>query len=688
VCDDPHTRLPTFSGLLCFFAEAGEANKACDVYRNHLRKKEGEEIRRPLIDTQAQKCIIKSALTCNQTELIVELFESSSAARTRCVSIIRGCAQVLDLEQLFSFLGEIDDKYSELAEAIWTAALEACIEAGRIDEFVNKIRKSGVKSQRSHEAIMRAYVKNGNHSAAWEVLEDMRQSGFQPNIMLYNDYLNGAGCGMSPWRSKDIWDKVEAMSHHGLIPNRVTCSILLKNLKHTSAQSEIQKMVELLDNMQEGVDEVLISSLAEAYARIGKPKLLADKLHQLQVAQSTAEIKGAHTFGSLIKACGQANDMDGAWKYWNEMLSKQVLPTNVTIGCMVEAVAGNGAVDEAYKLVQQLMDDPRSKDGVNSVVFGSLLKGYGKCRRMDRVWAIFEEMQNRRVETSTVTYNALIDACARNDCMDPVPALLNDMRRPGCKPNVITYSTAIKGYIRKGDMQQAMDLLHKMRHSSSSHLKPDVIMYNTLLEGCITANLPNEGQLLFAQMEGESVAPNNYTLTLLARIFSRLGQLDTAFQTVEGLIKSRKYRLKADSYVSGALMEACVENNDPLRGATVMEQMFRNRCSPQTKHVEQLLGSLVQAKHVSKVSALLRQLMTPFDGRSPEKMDDAFLADLFARMSGLSPDMAKAAVRLHADLRANGAIVGPLFEQWRCSPSVRSKVAQAPWSQKWKERSH
>eukprot|EP00971_Amphidinium_carterae_P316854 6298869-Amphidinium_carterae.1 len=68
----------------------------------------------------------------------------------------------------------------------------------------------------------------------------------------------------------------------------------------------------------------------------------------------------------------------------------------------MQAVAMNGDVDGAYELIMQLLDDADCKDQqlplsyaggmastavsceVNAVVFGSVLKGYSRARRVER----------------------------------------------------------------------------------------------------------------------------------------------------------------------------------------------------------------------------------------------------------------------------------------------------------------
>merc|ERR1719359_1215737 len=177
--------------------------------------------------------------------------------------------------------------------------------------------------------------------------------------------------------------------------------------------------MDLTNQMDEPMDEVLMSSVVEALVRVGKPGLLSQKLSDLH-RKGNVQITGAQTFGSLIKAYGHAHDIAGAWRCWKEMRSRHVKPTSVTIGCMVEAVASSGDVDGAYELIYQLLEDEQCKDQVNSVIFGSVLKGYSRMRRMERVWSVFSDMLSRDIQPSIVTFNAVVDACARSGQMSAV----------------------------------------------------------------------------------------------------------------------------------------------------------------------------------------------------------------------------------------------------------------------------
>merc|ERR1719231_568014 len=279
-------------------------------------------------------------------------------------------------------------------------------------------------------------------------------------------------------RRKAMWDMVDEMKAADVIPNQVTISILLKSPNYYSAEADVLKTLNLIKVMEEPMDEVLLSSVVEACVRVGKPELLESQLKQLQESAPVA-INGSHTYGSLIKAYGYARDLKSIWRCWKEMRSRHIKPTSITLGCMVEAIVSNGDTEGAFELIHQMRDDEHCRTSLNSVIYCSVLKGFAREKKLQRVWAVHEEMVQRKVEISVVSFNTILDACARCGRVDQMPRIQEEMEKLGVRPNLITYGAMLKGYCRMGDVQTGFTILRRMKEDSSA--RPDEIVYNTLL---------------------------------------------------------------------------------------------------------------------------------------------------------------------------------------------------------------
>jgi len=404
----------------------------------------------------------------------------------------------------------------------------------------------------------------------------------------------------------------------------------LKSLKANSNQKDVLRTMDLVNAMEEPMDEVLLSSVVEACVRVGKPDLLLKKLEHLQESGKMVSVVGAHTFGSLIKAYGHARDIAGVWRCWKEMRSRHVKPTSITIGCMVEAVVSNGDIEGGYELIQDLFEDENCREQVNAVIYCSVLKGYARSRRMERVWTVWNEMLSRKIEPSVATFNAMIDACARNGRMDAVPELLTNMKSRGLVSNLITYSTTIKGFCQRGEIQSAFSVMDEMRRCTS--LKPDEIVYNTLLDGCAQGGLVSEGEKLLADMQKEGIVPSSYTLTVLVKLMGQARRPDRAFSLVEEI--SHKHRFQPNSHVYGGLIQACLTARDHTRAMQVFDQMARDRMQVEGR-VWQALVRMSMAAHDYKQAAYVVRVVLGVpdnDGFRPivsvgRANDDAFIKE-------------------------------------------------------------
>jgi len=290
------------------------------------------------------------------------------------------------------------------------------------------------------------------------------------------------------------------------------------------------------------------------------------------------------------------------WRCWKEMRSRHIRPTSITIGCMVEAVVNNGDTEGAYELIHQMQDDDQCRESLNAVIYCSVLKGFAREKKLERVWQVYEEMSRKKLEVSIVTFNTVIDACARCGRMDQVASIEEDMRSNSIKPNVITYSTMMKGYCQMGDIQTGFAILKRMKEEGCA--RPDEIMYNSLLDGCAQNHLVDEGCALLQEMQRDGVKPSNYTLSILVKMMSRARKLDGAFAIMEEI--SRKYQIRPNVHVYTNLILACTSNRSLQRGMLTLEQMATEGVNPDSRTYTILIRSCLQGGRLDDAAGLLR----------------------------------------------------------------------------------
>merc|ERR1719502_1171792 len=483
----------------------------------------------------------------------------------------------------------------------YNSLLDACIQCDdtvQAGKHFEQMKADGFIDTVSFNIMLKMYLRQNKHDDAQMLLKEMRERGLQPNKITYNELINSK---VEAGDRNGVWDVVAQMKNQGESPNSVTCSILLKALTERASKQDVKRTMDLIEYMEDPMDEVLFSSVIEACLRVGQLDLLSRQM-QKYARQGGLIALSAPTYGSMIKAYGQARDVERMWELWHEMEKRQVKPTAVTIGCMIDALVKNHCVEDAWNLVHDLMSDPMRKSLVNNIIYSTILKGFAMTKQTERLFAVYAEIRDQGVQANTITYNTMIDACARCGAMDRVPQLLADMKSANISPDQITYGTLVKGHCLSGSVNHAFEILAEMR-AEGKH-KPDEILFNCLLDGCAKEHRLEDAMALYEEMKQANIVPSNFTLCTLVKLLGRSRRLEEAFATVKEL--STKGGLKPNIQVFTCLIQACIHNRQLQRAFQLHDEVITANCEPDQKTYTVLVRGCLWGGNLQKAAELVR----------------------------------------------------------------------------------
>merc|ERR1719337_539008 len=160
----------------------------------------------------------------------------------------------------------------------------------------------------------------------------------------------------------------------------------------------------------------------------------------------------------------------------------------------------------------------------------------------------------------------------------------------------------LKGHCQNGNVQEGFAILRQMKKNKG--LKPDEIVYNSLLDGCAQNNLVEDGLRLLEEMQSQGIPPSNFTLSLLVKLMNRARRLNQAFSLVEDITK--KYNFKPNVHVYTNLAQACVANQQLPRGIAILEQMISERITPDSRTYSILVRSSISKGLFDQAVGLLK----------------------------------------------------------------------------------
>jgi len=487
---------------------------------------------------------------------------------------------------------------------LYNVLLDMCVKC-RDSDVAAQIMEEALEAECAdivtYNTMVKVYLTVSSFTQARKFVETMRVAGFEPNRVTFNEFIDAH----IKEQGEVPWNIVAEMKACGVKPDNITCSILLKSIQTKPKHAVIERIMEVLDDPGVDMDEVLLGAVIDACIRAGRPDLLVPVLKKQGTSQRV-ELRSAHTYGSIIRACGFVHDIPGVWETWRDMRMRHITPTSITLGCMVEALISNGDSEAGYELICNLHADEQCCSLVNAVIYCSVLKGFSHQKKFDRVWSVYQEMltQKEKIQFSIVTFNTLVDACARCREMHRIPAILEDMVAQGIEPNIITHSAIIKGYCQEGRLDSALELMDTMRQSDNTAFRPDEITYNTLLDGCARQNMYDRGMQLLEEMQEAGVQPTNFTLSVLVKVAIRGNKLDKAFELCEQL--SYKYNFKLNVHVFANLMQGCVTKKNFPRALDVFTRMINERVRPDIRTYTIIVKAALIAGEAEHAAGLLR----------------------------------------------------------------------------------
>lgn len=331
------------------------------------------------------------------------------------------------------------------------------------------------------------------------------------------------------------------------------------------------------------------------------------------------------SWNALIAAHSNHGSGREALKLFGEIRIQGLEPDRITFINALSACTNPGHLIEGKALHTWIVDAGFQSD---VVVGNTLVNMYGSCGALDDALSIFEKMQRRDV----ISWSVMIGVCSQNDHAKDALRLFQGMRQQGVKPNRITFLNALSAcavpealgdgkaihasicdnrlesddavasalinmYGKCGDLVEARTVFEKMHQrdviswstmiTSYSHhgygkealehflqmrqegLKPNDIIFVSLLSACSHSGLLDEGQFFFASMTNDyGISPMLEHYNCMIDLLGRAGRLDEAEDMIHEM------PCKPDAQVWTTLLGACRVHGDVERAERAAKHLF------------------------------------------------------------------------------------------------------------------
>ncbi|KAJ6796299.1 pentatricopeptide repeat-containing protein-like [Iris pallida] len=441
----------------------------------------------------------------------------------------------------------------------------------------------------SWNVLIAGYGQRGDGKKAIQMIESMKQHGFEPDEVTYISLLgactkagdvetarrvlnNISSPSVAAWNAvltgycqEESYQKAlelfRRMQHQHIPPDRTTLAVILtscsgRGLLGIGKEVHAFSVRCMLQN-----DMFVASGLVDMYSKCGRiesARNIFDRMPERDVVSWNSMITGfalhslnkeafsffrmmqengfaptEFSYASVINSCARLSSSPQG-RQIHAQTAQNGYDADIYVGsALIDMYSKCGDVDEAYRF----FDCMPTK---NIVSWNEMIHGYAQNGLGEKAVAIFEQMLSFKEKPDGVTFISVLTACSHSGLVDEGFNLLKSMEDDyGIEPLADHYTCVIDSLGRAGRLGEAEELVNRMKW------KDDPIVWEVLLSSCAVhgeARLGRRAAEELFRLDPENSAP----YVLLSNIYAGLGQYKEAsnvraLMRDNGVVKDRGY---------------------------------------------------------------------------------------------------------------------------------------------------
>ncbi|XP_075474015.1 pentatricopeptide repeat-containing protein At1g77405 [Primulina tabacum] len=203
---------------------------------------------------------------------------------------------------------------------------------------------------------------------------------------------------------------------------------------------------------------------------------------------------------------------------------------------------------------------------VTTATMTCLIKALGEEGLANEALSAFYRMKQFHCKPDVYAYNTIIYALCQVGFFKRARFLLEQMELPGFRypPDAFTYTVLISSYCRYA-METACRKATRRRMWEANHLfrlmlfkgfVPDVVTYNSLINGCCKTSRIGRALELFDEMSRRGCVPNRITYNSFIRYYSVVNEVEKAIEMLR-IMQKRNHGVPTSSSYTPIIHALC-----------------------------------------------------------------------------------------------------------------------------------
>ncbi len=289
-----------------------------------------------------------------------------------------------------------------------------------------------------------------------------------------------------------------------------------------------------------------------------------------QRALSEGVEPGVFLYNAVIGKLGKARRIDDCLFYFGDMQARNIRPSSVTYGTLVNALCRTSEEHFAEEMFDEMESAPNYRP--RAAPYNCIIQYFLNTKRdRSKVLAYFERMKSRNIKPTSHTYKLLIEAHATLEPIDlsAAQAVLQDIKSSGMQPEAVHYGSLIhaKGCVMH-DMTGARAVFDSVL--ADGMIRPTDTLYQNLFEAMVANHQVAETQKVLEDMNAKRVALTPYIANTLIHGWAAEGNITKAKSIYDSLGVARR---EPSTYE--AMTRAFLAAEDHKSASVVVQEMLR-----------------------------------------------------------------------------------------------------------------
>ncbi len=373
----------------------------------------------------------------------------------------------------------VEDEQVAFDSILLNSVADAYVRAGSFDDaFRFSKRYPTLRNVRTFNILIRGLVRRNDLDAAFQMVEEMRELGIEPNDVTRNTLIDG--CAKSG-RYERAWQLAAELSPKtGDGPNSL---------------------------------RVALTSMLMSHAEAGRLSEALGLLRELEKKQTTSS---GITYAALIKACLQNGRVKAAEKILSSMPDnafERISAYNALVSglCKLEKPA---TLERAFALVNEMKTGTDFEIRPTSETYNELLDGLVKQQKYERAEEVITSMEHL---ADVVSYSVIIRGYGAAGDANSAKRAFARMVRTGIRPDVIALNTLINACCRGDDIAFATRILEEME-ADRLLWKMSAASYSPLIAAHGRGRRFDESWGMYLRMKENGVKTNSFVCSMMANI--------------------------------------------------------------------------------------------------------------------------------------------------------------------------